>query len=309
MRQAPARLRGDLSRAAHIAVAATFALSSLGCASGPPLITSLPPIEPEKPPTGRVVLVMSGANPSAQLQKPGVMGPGEGAAAGAALGATVPPMIGMGILASSRGSITGLFFGLAAFGAGIVAAPVGAGVGAAVGALAAPSREEANQNAGILQRAFAEMRLGEELAAEILAVGGAYPILLPIVEHQDSTMPAVDTFLEIDAPRVSLTSNDVTEWRPELRLRVAVDATLVRASDREELAHWTWTHESQKARLGDWSRDDARLFRVELEHAIRAVAERAVSDFVPGPVQTPPDDDGHRATSDPPVREEAAPNL
>jgi len=93
----------------------------------------------------------------------------------------------------------------------------------------------------------------------------------------------VDTVLEIESPRVSLTANDATDWRPDLRLRVAVDATLVRASDREVLARWTWVHQGQTARLGDWSRDDARLFRMELERAIRAVAVQAVNDLFPDP--------------------------
>ena len=42
-------MRGDLSRVvAHIAAAVPFALGTLGCASRPPLITSLPPLEEQE---------------------------------------------------------------------------------------------------------------------------------------------------------------------------------------------------------------------------------------------------------------------
>jgi len=80
--------------------------------------------------------------------------------------------------------------------------------------------------------------------------------------------------------------DDITVWSPDLQLRVGVFARLVRASDRKELGRWSWKHTGSTVRLADWSENDARLFRTELEAALRAIASQAIADLAPDPVQT-----------------------
>ena len=123
----------------------------------------------------------------------------------------------------------------------------------------------------------------EAFLGEILDAAHPYRILPPIVEHPDTPTPSVDAFLELEGPRISLTSYDPTDWKPELRLRVTVDARLVRASDWEELRSWSLEHEGPRARLSDWGRDDARLFRVELARALRSLAVQTVNVASPAP--------------------------
>jgi hypothetical protein len=239
----------------------------------------LPPItEPsEKEPAGTVALVLSGADIQATVQPPGIAGPGEGAAAGAVLGGTIPVMVGFGMLSVAASDARVVVFGLMAAGAGLALSPVGAAVGAAAGALAAPSREETDRSMAALGRALGDARVPEAFLEEILEAGQSYRILPPIVEQPDTPTPSVDAFLELDGPRISLASRDPTDWKPELRLRVTVNARLVRASDWEELRSWTLEHEGPRARLSDWGRDDARLFRVELARALRSLAIQTIS--------------------------------
>ncbi len=61
---------------------------------------------------------------------------------------------------------------------------------------------------------------------------------------------------------------------------------LVRESDSEELAYWSWEHKGPTTSLANWGQDDAQLFRVALERALQAIALRAVNDAAPEPVQT-----------------------
>src|SRR5258705_1171146 len=69
MRQAPARLRGGLSKVVPALVAVLVALAFTSC--GPTVVTSLPPVPQEKPPTGTVRLVMTDIAPSVGVQQPG----------------------------------------------------------------------------------------------------------------------------------------------------------------------------------------------------------------------------------------------
>ncbi len=264
-------------KALRLALVALVALGLSGC--GPALRTTLPPItEPfENESAGTVALVMSDATLKAKVQPPGIEGPGEGAAAGAGLGGTVPVVVGFGVLRVAISEPRFAVFGLVAAGAGIALSPVGAAVGAAAGALSAPSRAETDRNMAALGRALGDTQVPEAFLGELLEAGHSYRILPPIVEHPDMPAPSVDAFLELEGPWISLTSRDPTDWTPELRLRVRVDAKLVRASDGEELRSWALEHEGRAARLSDWGRDEAQLLRVELARALRSLAIQTVN--------------------------------
>jgi hypothetical protein len=162
---------------------------------------------------------------------------------------------------------------------------VGLGVGLGLGLVTGAIVVEARHSTAAVLRAFGEMPVAEVLVNDILEVGRSYRVLPPIEDRPDTGAPAVDTFLELESPRVSLTSDDITVWSPDLQLRLAVGAKLVRASDREELAHWSWEHKGPAASLSDWSQDDAHLFRMELDRALRAIALQAIKDVAPDPVQ------------------------
>jgi len=280
MRWTRVPLRVDFSKAVLIVLSALVALGSPGCGHrAPASVVLLPPLtdSPRRQEVGTVVLRMSDVAHSGHFQQPGVAGRGQGAKIGALLGAIVPVIAGGAVLKAGAPNITTLFFGMAALGAGVALAPVGAAAGAVVGAIAAPSREEADQSTSALESALAEMRVADTLVAEILEAGRAYPIIPPIAVSPD-TAPSV-SFLELESPRVSLASNDPTDWRPRLRLRLVVDAKLVRATDGEELGRWSWEHEGREARLVEWGKDDARLFREEVERVLRAVASQAVNSL------------------------------
>jgi len=88
-----------------------------------------------------------------------------------------------------------------------------------------------------------------------------------------------------------LVSDATIAWSPDLQLRVAVGGTLVRASDWHELAYWSWEHRGPTASLAEWSRDDARLVRAELDRALRALASRVVADVAPEVTPTYPDEE------------------
>src|SRR5262249_25589261 len=159
-----------------------------------------------------------------------------------------------------------LIFGLALLAAGVVIAPAGAGVGAAVGAFRAPSAGMVERNEETLARALADASFSDALAYQIVEVGGARPIFF----CADPVPAAVATWLALDAAQVLLTSNDSTDWRPDLRLRVSLRGRLLRDSDGGELGAWTWQHEGRQAPLFEWGANDASLFRAELERALRA---------------------------------------
>ena len=254
-----------------IVLVALVALGPVGCAHRrPELSTALP----NKPVTGTVALVVRSSAPSASFQRPGVVGAGAGAKRGASVGALAPLAPGVFVLKSNPPDARVLLFGLAMLGAGLVLAPVGAGVGATVGAIAAPSGDDVEQTTAALERALIEANLPEVLTAWILEEAGDRPV----VAGTDPEIFAADTVLEIGQATVSLLSNDATDWRPSLSLRVTISGTLVRASDGETLGSWTWAHEGGEARLAEWGKDDARRFREELGRAERALTARIVTE-------------------------------
>jgi len=254
-----------------IVLVALIALGPVGCAHRrPELSTALP----GKPATGTVALVVRSSAPSASFQRPGVVGAGAGAKRGASVGALAPLAPGVFVLKSNPPDARVLLFGLAMLGAGLVLAPVGAGVGATVGAIAAPSGDDVEQTTAALERALTEANLPEVLTAWILEEAGDRPV----VAGTDPEIFAADTVLEIGQATVSLLSNDATDWRPSLSLRVTISGTLVRASDGETLGSWTWAHEGGEARLAEWGKDDARRFREELGRAERALTARIVTE-------------------------------
>jgi hypothetical protein len=254
-----------------IVLVALVALGPIGCAHRrPEPIAALP----DKPPTGTVAVVVSSKAAYASFQRPGVVGAGPGAMRGASVGALAPLAPGVFVLTNNLRDARVFLFGLAMLGAGLVLAPVGAGVGATVGAIAAPSGDDVEQTTAALERALTEANLSEVLAAWILEEAGDRPV----VAGTDPEIFAADTVLEIGQATVSLLSNDATDWRPRLRLRVMISGTLVRASDGETLGSWTWTHEGGEARLTEWGKDDARRFREELGRAERALTARIVTE-------------------------------
>ena len=102
MRQAPARLRGGLSRAAHPVIAAAMTLSFMVSATAQPLATSPPQLPlnqgstgTEQLPHGDVRLVMSEIAPSVRFQRPTLFGAGEFAVDGAVCGAVAPVLLGV----------------------------------------------------------------------------------------------------------------------------------------------------------------------------------------------------------------------
>jgi len=201
---------------------------------------------------------------------------------GALVGASVPLMVG-GVLA--QGAARGDRAGLIVAGAGLAVVPVGAALGAGIGALAAPAREEVERGTQLLERAFADLRVSDTLVSQIQEAARPHPILVLSVEGCRTPAPAADTVLEIAPPHVSLTSYSASDWIPDLRLRVRVWVRLLRASDGEELGRWWWEHTGSTARLADWIKDDAGLFRAELEDALKAVALRTVDALLTQPAR------------------------
>ena len=267
-------------RSLAVFVAALLMLGPLGCAHRAALMAPPPfavPVAPvPKSDIGTVGLVVQLDFSSSTFQRPGVVGAGEGAKAGAKTGAKAPLLPGLFFIRASMESnyINGLVLGLYLTGAGLVLAPVGAVVGAAAGALAAPSKAEVEQSEAALERAFADINFPDALSAWIIEAGGERQI----ISVADPAAPAVDTFLKLDSFQVSLASKNPTDWKPGLRLRVALSGKLIRASDGEEIRAWSWEHEGRKADFVDWGKDDARLFRAEFEHAGRALATEIIGD-------------------------------
>jgi len=259
-------------RALATLLIAVLALELFGCAPRAPL----PVLAPEpKPDLGAVGLTIAQEGPDSTFQRPGVVGAGDGAKEGAKIGALASITPGVAVLAGSRGDPRVVMVGLALLAAGAMVAPASAGVGAAVGALAVPSREKVERNEAALERAVIDASLSHALTYRIMEIGRERPIFC----GADPDVPAVDTWLALDAPEVSLRSNDPTEWRPDLRLRVSVRARLLRAADGAELRAWFWEHEGGKAPLFEWGANDASLFRAELERAGRALAVRIIGEL------------------------------
>jgi hypothetical protein len=292
----------------RIVLPAIFALGAMGCVSGPPLITSLPPLPPEEQPaatteqpsapareapaasTARFVLVISDAPPNARFQRPALVTTGEFVMEGAVTGAVVPVLVGLGVAQVSPNVV-----GLMILGGGLAAAPAGAVIGAGIGALSAlsaPSLTQVEVSTATLERAVSELRVSDALRTQLLEALTDSP-----------TTPAA-TVLEIGSPEIVLAAKSPREWIPELSLKVAVYVRLVRLSDGEELRRgWWWTHESDTARLIEWSKNDARLFREELERALRAVALQGLSDLGVTPVRTPSGGRRDPANAEPPTHQ------
>jgi hypothetical protein len=252
--------------------AAILVLELVGCAHRAPVYVIAPP--KTKPDPGTVGLTIPPEGPEVILQRPATVGAGQGAKEGAKAGALAPLVPGAVVVGKSGGDYHAFVFGLALLAAGVVLAPAGAGVGAAVGALTAPSKNEVERSAAALERALADANLPNVLTWWIIDAGGQRPI----IHAADLGGPNLDTLLEIDTPRVVLESKDPIAWRPNLRLRVYMAGRLLRASDHEELGAWSWEYAGPKATLSEWSGDDARLFRAELERAGRALATQVIND-------------------------------
>lgn len=304
----------------RIFVPAIFALGAMGCASGSPLITSLPPLPPDEQPaatsqqppasavettrtrektsTARFALVISDTPPSARFQRPALVTTGEFVMEGAVTGAVVPVFIGAGVAQAIPNMV-----GLMILGGGLAAAPAGAVIGASIGALSAlsaPSLIQVEVSTAALERAVSELRVSDALRTQILEAGRSYPEL----SLTDSSTAPAATVLEIGSPQIVLAAKSPRELIPELSLRVAVYVRLVRLSDGEELRRgWWWTHESDTARLVEWSKNDARLFREELERGLRAVALQGLSDLGATPVRTPPGRVREPASPEPPTHQ------
>lgn len=257
-----------------ILLVALVALAPLGCAHRRPEPVS---VTPDKPATGTVALAVSPTVPDGLFQRPGAVGAGQGAKDGAVVGAVVALVPGLVVtkVTAEAGSAQGLVVGLMMLGAGLVLAPVGAGVGAALGAIVAPSRDEVERTALTLEQALADTNLHEALTAWILKAAGERPVVAGTAPES----VVADTVLEINSVDVALVSKDPTDWRPALRLRLAISGRLVRASDGEALRSWRWEHEGAKARFLEWGRDDARVFRAELERSGRALAATVIEDL------------------------------
>jgi hypothetical protein len=280
MRQAPARLRGGLSRVVPALVAVLVALASTGC--GPTVVTSLPPVPQEKPPTGTVRLVMTDIAPSVGVQQPGFVDRGSQCMRGRGSHCFDRPIVSVVPAPPAAPSTTALILLGALLPVSLAFDPLGttAAIGMAVIAT------DAWKSTRTVLLAFADMRVAETFEDEILVAGRAYRIVPSVGKSPGTEMPAVDTFLELEGPRISLVSDDITDWSPDLQLRVGAFARLVRAADRTELGRWSWKHAGSTVRLADWSENDARLFRTELEAALRAIASQAIEDLAPDPVQT-----------------------
>jgi len=258
------------ARALATLMAAVLALELTGCAHRGPIPTLAP--EP-KPDVGAVGLAI--VQPDSTFQRSGVVGADHGAKEGAKAGAVGSLMPGIGVLKVGARDPRVAMLGLALLAAGVVIAPAAAGVGAAVGALRAPSAGEVERNEETLARALADAGFSDALAYQIMEVGGDRPIFF----GTDPVAPSVDTWLALDAAQILLKSNDPTEWRPDLRLRVSLRGRLLRDSDGVELGAWFWEHEGRKAPLFEWGANDASLFRAELERAVRALAVRVIQDL------------------------------
>src|SRR5262249_48016466 len=257
-----------------VLVAALVILGPVGCAHRAPPPTAM--LEP-KSDVGAVGLVLRLHPPSPTFQRPGAVGAADGARVGGQIGWEASLRPGLFFLTGSLDAFnaTGFGLGLVLTGAGLVLAPFGLLVGAAAGALAAPSNAKVEESMAALERAFADINPPDALAAWIIEAGGQRGT--PPVA--DPAAPAVDTVLKLDNLQVSLTSKDPTDWRPGLELRVAISAKLSRASDGEEVRAWSWEHEGRKANFFEWGKDDARLFRAELEQAGRALAAKLIGDM------------------------------
>jgi hypothetical protein len=164
-------------------------------------------------------------------------------------------------------------------GAGAVVSPFAAAIGAGVGALAAPTKDEVERSEAALTSALADVGVVELLAARIVEGAGAHRVVPPVLVHPDSELPAADTYLDVGEIRISLASEDPTDWTPRLRLRLSVRGRLSRATDGEPVRWWTWHEDGREARLLEWAKDDARLLRDELDRAGRALAARIIEDL------------------------------
>jgi len=260
------------ARALATLLAGVLALELSGCSHRAPT----PILAPEpRPDAGAVGLTIAQQGPDSTFQRPGVVGADHGAKKGAKVGAFAPLMPGLAVLSAATADARVAMFGLALLVAGVVVAPAGAGVGAAVGALTAPSRDTVERTEAALARALDAASFSDTLAYRIMEAGGERPIF----SAADPEAPPVDTWLALDAVHVLLASNDSTDWKPNLRLRVSLRGRLLRASDGLELGAWSWQHEGRRASFFEWGANDASLFRAELERAGYALAAQVIRDL------------------------------
>jgi len=192
-----------------------LALGSVGCTRDYPLITALPPVVTEKPPAGTVMLIMSDTAPTARIQQPGFLDRGgenrfeRPIATGTKIPSARPPDVsGVVAGATAIGLTAGRSpaAGAAGFGVGL---GVGAGLVVATGVIVVTTRK----NTETVLRTFGEMPVAETLVNEILQAGRSHNILPPAAAGANTGLPAVDTFLALEGPSVSLTSNDTLALR------------------------------------------------------------------------------------------------
>ena len=69
---------------------------------------------------------------------------------------------------------------------------------------------------------------------------------------------------------------------PDLRLLLAADADVVRASDGTIMYRRGWIYRGRQHGYFDFAADDAKLFRAELETATGALAAKTVDDLLIG---------------------------
>ena len=158
--------------ATGLALVALVACGSLGCAHDYPLITSLPSAVTEKPPTGTVALVVSGAAPNARIQQPGFVD------------LTVASRMATPLVSAAAAQPSAV---------GAVVAGVAVGVALHIGVTIDALTVDAAQDSTTVLRAFDDARVSESLVDKFLEAGRSYRILPPIVERPDAATPAVNT--------------------------------------------------------------------------------------------------------------------
>lgn len=202
------------------------------------------------------------------------------------------------VAGAGTGATKGVFATFLTFPDGIVADPIigiimtstAAVIGGVTGLLIAESKDKVEENAAILNKFSAELKIQETMSNRFLKVAQEQTKSSYVVfEEQGPSKPdektnygflsdkGIDTIFEISVLNYGLTDpfvNSPIAFFMNLRLR------LIRAIDGKIIHESITRYESRKLRFSDWSANNAQLLREEFNSCYQSLSERIIEKIL-----------------------------
>jgi hypothetical protein len=267
MSNSVARVLGLIARLIPVGL-----LAITGCATFRPI--NLPgPVLPS-PPSEKLraewkTIAVSGGLSTPTMTSRNTSGKGEGAIAAA----------GNSVFYTTAALGLGGGYGIAL---GIMISPATALIGAVVGSIKAESAETVEEHRAALNRAFASINWQSLMCEPTIATGRQHTRLNFVVvndstgESAQVTATTAQAILEVQVADLALISAAAAD--PDLQFIMAVSTKIKRPGSSQVLYENRLFYEGPAHRFTEWTADEARLWREQVELARQRLADRVIHE-------------------------------